>query len=318
MLKVPDSDSFSIELWVRPAGIGWSYTILGFYVPGQPKQLLVRQWHDGLLVTHNANVDRDKTRTIKFDVDNVFRRGQLVLITICSGAAGTSVYVNGSLVQTTPSFRIARSEMPGQIILGNSPVTYHPWPGELHGMAVYSKELSSVDVVRHYQEWVRPTGHADLTGAIVRYAFKEGSGSPHNQVTGEPDLKIPASFSIPYKGHLTSALREFHPDWRYALDAGLNVAGFMPLGVVLCAYFSWTRRPWKAVLATTISCGLLSFAIEALQYYIPRRGSGTTDIITNTLGAFLGAALAATVVRPALERIKLSPQHGLPLSKVRE
>jgi VanZ family protein len=37
---------------------------------------------------------------------------------------------------------------------------------------------------------------------------------------------------------------------------------------------------------------MLSIAIEVLQAYIPRRVSGTTDIITKTLGATLGAGLA--------------------------
>ena len=86
----------------------------------------------------------------------------------------------------------------------------------------------------------------------------------------------------------------------------MNIAGFVPLGLIACAYFSWTKRRWKAILIATVACGILSFVIEVLQYYLPRRFSGTTDIITNTLGAAVGAVLIrAGPVRHALKEIKL-------------
>jgi VanZ family protein len=59
-----------------------------------------------------------------------------------------------------------------------------------------------------------------------------------------------------------------------------------------------TRLRSAAVLYATLVGASLSFTVEVLQFYIPRRMSGTTDIITNTLGAFLGAVL----VRPELMR----------------
>jgi len=59
---------------------------------------------------------------------------------------------------------------------------------------------------------------------------------------------------------------------------------------------------------------MLSFVIEVLQYYIPRRGSGMTDIITNTLGAALGAMLLQVgAVRRALEQMKLIRRDREPL-----
>jgi len=62
----------------------------------------------------------------------------------------------------------------------------------------------------------------------------------------------------------------------------------------------------KAILIATFACGSLSFMIEVLQYFIPRRGSGTTDIITNTTGAALGAALAQSrLLRRLLLRMGL-------------
>src|ERR1019366_2494153 len=85
-----EAESYSLELLLRPASTKSAYTILAFYTPTRPRQLLVRQWRDGLLVTHDAAVENDNTRTIKFDVDHVFRRGRLVLVTISSGPNRTT------------------------------------------------------------------------------------------------------------------------------------------------------------------------------------------------------------------------------------
>lgn len=300
----------TLELFLQPASIESVYTILGSYTPHDPKQFLVRQFKDGLLVTHDATVEHDKTKTIKFDVDHAFRPGRIVLVTISSGPSGTTVYLDGQPAESFPRFKIARTELSGEIVLGTSPVTYHPWRGEIRGLAVYSKQLRAEDVFRHYQDWTDPGKHPpDLDGAIARYAFTEaGSREVRNEVASGPNLEIPSTFSVPHKGLLLSPMKEFKADWNYAVDVGMNIAGFIPLGLVVCSYLAWTGSPWKAMLYTVIACGTLSFMIEVLQYYIPRRGSGITDIITNTLGAALGAVIAhSRVVRKILSRIQLIP-----------
>ncbi len=65
----------------------------------------------------------------------------------------------------------------------------------------------------------------------------------------------------------------------------------MPFGFAICALLSGSGRFGRALLYTTLLGALLSFSIELMQASIPQRASGITDIITNTLGAFLGALL---------------------------
>lgn len=311
VLKPPADDdvSYSIELLVRPARVRRSHTILAFYNSGRPKQLLVRQYADGLLVNHDASVDRDKTRTVKFDVGHVFHRGTIVQVTISSGHNGTMVYVDGQAREYIPTFRLRREEISSQIVLGTSPVTYHPWSGELHGLAIYAKELTPKNASEHFESWTDTGKKPDLDRAIALYSFSEGTGRlVRNAVSGGASLEVPASFLIPYKDFLTSPVREFRPDWKYAIEVVVNVAGFIPLGVILYACFLWSRRPLVAILMASVSAAFLSVVIEILQYYIPRRGSGITDIITNSLGAAIGALLTQIgICRRVLERLKLIP-----------
>ena len=165
------------------------------------------------------------------------------------------------------------------------------------------------DALRHYQEWTTQRAHPDLDGAVARYTFTEGTGNEvHSEGVSGPNLEIPANFSVPHKAFLNSPDKEFKADRRYAFDVLINIAGFVPLGLISCAYFGWNRNRWRAVFIATISCGVLSLMIEILQYYIPRRGSGVTDIITNTMGAALGAMLMQTgPVRQVLIKMKLLP-----------
>jgi VanZ family protein len=304
------TDAYSLELLVRPAGTKSVSTILTFYVPTRPHQFLVRQYKDGLLVTHDASVESDRTKTIKFDVDRIFHPEKLVLVTLSSEANGTTVFLDGQPAGFFPRFRISRSELAGHIVVGTSAVNFAPWQGELRGLAIYSKPLTPADALRHYKQWIDANAPPDLEGALARYTFAEAAGSEvHNQVASGPNLEIPTMFSVPHKYLLRAATKEFKANWAYLTDVLANIAGFMPLGLIVCAYVRWIKGPWKSILVTTIACGILSLGIEVLQYYVPRRGSGITDIIANTLGAALGAALTLTpAMRRAFEQMKLMPR----------
>jgi VanZ family protein len=298
----------SLEILLRPASTESVHTILSFYVPNNSGQFLVRQWTDGLLVSHDSVDAQNKVKTAKFDVDHAFQEGKLLLLTMTSGPNGTVVYTNGSQTQFFPRFRISQSDLAGQIIMGTSAVDYEPWSGEVRGLAIYSKELTPAEVLRHYRNWtdVRGLGPPDLDGTIARYAFTEGAGRDiHNAVASGPDLEIPKRFGVPHKALLKSPVKEFEANWDYVNDLMRNIAGFVPLGFTVCAYWARTRSRRQAILYAILAGGILSFVIEVLQAYIPQRNSGITDIITNTLGAALGAVLARpNMVRTILGSVR--------------
>ena len=77
-------------------------------------------------------------------------------------------------------------------------------------------------------------------------------------------------------------------DFRWLADAVLNVGLFLPFGTAA----AWHAKSfWKVAVAGA----LLSTAIELLQLVVPGRDPELRDILSNTMGAVLGAAL---VYRP--------------------
>jgi len=269
---------------------------------------------DSVLVTHDiVNAQNAVTRT-KFDLDHAFQQGKLLLLTITSGPRGTVVYLNAGHPEVFSRFTISQGELSGQIVMGTSPIEYQPWPGEVRGLAVYAKELSAVEVSRHYASWIGGGRVAppDLDGAVARYAFAERAGHEiRNDVLLGPSLEIPEHFGIPHKALLASAVKEFEANQKYVKDVLLNIVGFLPLGFILCAYLSLTHTRRNAILSAILTGGVLSFVIEILQAYIPQRLSSTTDIIANTLNASLDALLVRpSLVRPIL--VGLYPRQNDP------
>jgi VanZ family protein len=284
----------TLELWIRPAQTNSVFTILNIYDPANPYRFLIRQYLVGLIISHDVALPHRKSARIKVDVNNGLQEKQLSFLTITSGSNGTSVYFDGTLKKYFPHFQISYQDIAGQIVLGSSTVQPDAWPGEVHGLALYSRELNPQEVNRSYREWSeRERGNALISNeATSKYIFDEGAGIiVHDVGRSRKDLFIPKTYEVPHHSFLTPPWREFEPTWDYFWDVLRNIVGFMPFGFIICALLSRSVRVARAVLYSTLLGALLSFSIELMQAYIPQRASGITDIMTNTLGAFLGALL---------------------------
>lgn len=282
----------AVELLLRPTDLDSNGTILGTYRPGNPKQFVVRHWHEGLLVTHDR-VGPGGFKRQKFDLGHAFQADKPTLLTMSSGPEGTVVYLDGKKAQTFPHFVITRQQLSGQFVLGNSATDFAPWIGELRGVALYSKELTAPEALEHYNEWITPGSRPDLTAAVARYDFKELHDSEvPNEVAGGPGLEVPKVLRIPDKVMLKSPLQEYRDDGQFRKDFIVNVIGFIPMGFLLCGYWTLTKNPRFAFVGAVLFCAMFSFSIEVAQAFIPNRGSGWTDVISNTLGGIVGAVLA--------------------------
>ncbi len=93
------------------------------------------------------------------------------------------------------------------------------------------------------------------------------------------------------EAHRVEALKFLHVG---DVERTLNVALFVPAGILLCLVLARTSR-WVAWLL----CVLASVAVEAVQYYLPGRDSSAVDVLMNTAGATIGVLLHAVFFRRA-------------------
>jgi VanZ family protein len=284
----------SLEMWLQPGRTSGSHTILSFYTPENPLQLSVHQYYATLILKRVTPSNQHRTQTI--GIEGVFRQVKPVFVTITSGVQTTSMYVDGALARTFPQFRFGK-DCSGRLVIGNSPVADNRWVGQLRGLAMYQGELAPAEVLQHYRTWTTQ-GRPELSGnehATAVYLFDERAGSVvHNATRPGIDLYIPERFALLHQRFLEPFWQEFKPGRSYLSDVLINIAGFIPLGFFFCAYWS-SVRPIKHAGLTTVVLGFaVSLTIEVLQSYLPTRASGTTDLITNTLGTFIGVKLYAS------------------------
>ena len=299
----------SLEIWLQPAATFDSNDILAFSTSQNPVQFAVAQSGDDLFVVRQFPDAQRRLKGAYIAIDHVFRKDNRLFMTITSGPQGTAVYLDGTLVKTSPQFVFTGNDFTGELVIGNSPVQNNTWGGQLWGLGIFDRELTAAQVLQHYDLWTKNQG-VELTrepDTRSLYLFNEHAGRVvRNQVPSEPSLYIPEDYFVLHQKFLEPFWQEFRPNWTFGENVILNIVAFIPLGFFFCAYFSSGGRLNRPVLFTVILGGAVSLAIEILQAYLPTRESGTTDIITNTLGTAAGAMLyGCAAVQVLLAKIGL-------------
>jgi hypothetical protein len=312
------SDSCSIELWLQPRRASASGTILSFYWPSQQVvPFAVRQSLGDLKLEFKDSAWSAR----KIYVNEVFDPRKLVLVTIGSGETGTKIYLDGVLVRQFSSLRILSHGLTGRLVIASAPTTPDSWSGKLRGLAIYDRELSPTEIAQHFAYWTthKRIGSPDGEGIRANYRFDERHGRvARSDVGAAPELAIPERFFVVAPQFLERPWDEFRPDASYWKDVAINIFGFIPLGFCLMAYFSTIARVNRAMgLAITIGFGT-SLTIEVLQAFLPTRNSGMTDLITNTSGTAIGAALFAFTKISRLAQSVFTSETGNNASEPRQ
>ncbi len=81
-------------------------------------------------------------------------------------------------------------------------------------------------------------------------------------------------------------------------DVMVNVAAYVPLGLLLSIGWGARYGPARGALAAALAAAALSLAMEAAQMFLPSRIASNVDLLANGLGAWLGA-MAAPLFAPS-------------------
>ena len=290
----------SLEMWIQPERIWDSGTLLAFYTPQNLSQFSLRQDQTDLSLTVSVGEEHRHPRAVSLRVKGVFRRlppgfikSAPAFITIASDGKGLSIYLEGALAAADVPFPLSGKDFNGQFVVGDSPGQPDNWKGQLFGLAIYGRQLAQTEIAQNYAAWKknRKPELAETERALALYLFDERQGnvirdSSHSGV----DLYIPEKYQVKEKIALQPFWTEFSMTRSYWSAAFKNVIGFIPFGIAFAAYFS-VARPVRRATLVTVALGLsVSLTIEILQAFLPNRDSGTSDLITNTLGTWIGAA----------------------------
>ncbi len=287
--------SMSLSLWARPLDEPGDdiKQILSFHSNGV-QTFMLGQWLSSLVVKFPCSNANPAVRLCEFGVGNALERGRLTFITLVSGTDGSVIYADGAPNSSTEARLLTQRSTAGTLVAGNSMTGKTPWRGELAGLAFGPVRLTASEVAEDFRTW-RDTGYpgsADGHAFEGLYLFNERSGSVACSHSGRvPCFQIPRSFTVLRRVVLEWPRGKNLLSYGNLEDVLLNLAGFVPFGFFVCAYFcesrDWSKR--RIVLITTLLGGALSLTIELLQVYLPTRDSSSEDLAFNILGSLSGA-----------------------------
>lgn len=103
---------------------------------------------------------------------------------------------------------------------------------------------------------------------------------------------------------LTDVLQQWPRYWG-GFDAGVNIVGYIPLGILLVFSLYPKLRGVGVVCTTALLGGLISLGMECVQYFLPSRVTSLLDVLTNFSGATIGALLGVRLSPTVLEKGRL-------------
>jgi hypothetical protein len=229
---------------------------------------------------------------VKLWIDDVCGHAQELFVTITLDTRHVDVYVDGQLARSFPVLTRV-DDLSGKVLVGHSVKGGAQWSGSVARLAIFEGTLDGADISRRYGQWTK-TRHLDREvkhrGAAYEFVTPARDFVSNVGETG-PDLIIPKTFRL---SKPTVMEWPDHLDRSVVVDAVVNIAGFVPFGLVTCLCLRfWTGWSISRCVAMTILVGAsVSLVIELLQVFLPTRDSSLADLVTNILGTTIGAGAA--------------------------
>jgi VanZ family protein len=304
--SVCETKAVSVELWLRErfGSKNWGpREIFSFYDGSASPSLLVGQWGRRIFLYSRFEKNEGDKWYRLFRAKSYFPRGKPHLVTVTFGEGVKAIYIDGELndKRRTEIHAAPNIVFSGSLVLGNAPTAGDGWWGEVKGLAIYNRVLLPAEIIRHssevFQKGMR--GLAETPGCLALYPFDEGEGITAKSIVGKSrHFSIPASqtpldfatiFNLPHE-NMRSESRAVENYLR-------NILLFFPYGILFSAIIlrKYTIGYFVTFLIVILAGGLLSFAIEFLQLFLPTRASGIADVLANMVGSGLGVLVVCSL-----------------------
>ncbi len=109
------------------------------------------------------------------------------------------------------------------------------------------------------------------------------------------------NMGLPLQTYLMAGL----PRYWTGFDVGINILGYIPLGILTVFSLHPKIRGVIAIVLALLFGIMLSGAMEAIQTLLPNRVASNLDFVTNSLGALIGAVIGCASSHLVLERSRL-------------
>lgn len=289
--------SLHIELAAENEASSCIERIVDIRRPDGSSAVYLGQWKTSLILRWFGNPPGGGKPYREAAVEGVFAAGRRSTVTIVSGPAQTSVYVDGRPRRTIPGARLLKEDeaLSGhKLYFGNSPELNCPWAGSIRAFALFGTawapgEAPAAREAPTDRRW--PCGSA-ASAALACYRFDRLEGELIPDASGSGNhLRMPGR--LVFEKQLLGL-----PADRYLsmFDFTSNLIGFIPLGFLVYRRERFGSRlpavKYFFILAVAVGFGV-SLAIESIQTWLPGRDSSVLDLILNTTGTAMGAFLAS-------------------------
>jgi|HubBroStandDraft_5_1064220.scaffolds.fasta_scaffold45666_1 hypothetical protein len=226
-------------------------------------------------------------------IDDVCGRAQELFVTVTLDTHYANIYLDGRLRRSF-SVSTRADNISGTVFIGHSASSVGPWSGNVARLAVLDGTLDASEIGRRFLQWTSARHlDKDFEHRGTAYEFGDPSYLSTGAEDPESDLIVPKVFRLS-KPRVLEWPDQFNRS--VVFDAVVNIAGFIPFGLCTCLCLRlWTGWSIPRCVGTTILVGgAVSMTIELLQVLLPTRNSSLADLVTNILGAAIGAR-AATI-----------------------
>jgi hypothetical protein len=289
------TNSISIAVALKPYQIGRRLSKIISIIDENGHDLLaIEQWEDTLMATawNKAGIRIGK---IGLEGDLSIKSPLFAVITINSFEM--KLFVSNSYgsyerrkIQLPPGF-FSNTKM----VVGLGANARNPWRGEMYGLALFNRDLSSQEANSFELSW-RKTGSFGAVSngkPAALFLFDGRAGTTVADQSGHGwILHIPRYPKFFRYEILSTMLYRSGSGQSVFSDVLINFFGFMPFGGCLCLVFLSLPNPIKKpVVFTLLTAFFVSLGIELAQASIPTRSSQLTDVILNAAGACFAAIL---------------------------